>query len=185
MKQTYRFKLRGDVFFARLYEKNTVTMTFDRDDWQIAQKIAQDLNGREAIKLTVEDDVKKRSLDANAFAWVLIRELSDHYKVKPIEVYREQILDLNTYTVVPIKTDEVDKWISMWEDRGSGWLVVNLGDSKIQGYTNLKCFRGSSTFDSREMSRLIDNLVQECEQAGIIVDKAKIEEARGEWKTGT
>lgn len=183
MKQIYRFSLKEKPFFARLYEKNTVTLTFEKRDWSLAEKLAKDLSERDRVKLTVEDDTKKRSLDANAFAWVLIRDLAEHYRVKPLDVYREQILDLHTFTVVPIKNDEVEKWVSMWEDRGSGWLVVNLGDSKIKGYTNLKCYRGSSSFNTKEMSRLIDNLVQECDLAGINVDKEKIEEARREWKT--
>lgn len=183
MKKTYRFKLVGSPFVARLYDKNTLTLRFAPQDWQLVQQIATSIDECKRVKLTIEEDTKKRSLDANAYAWVLMRDLAEHYKVKPIEVYQEQILDLHTFTIVPIKNEEVEKWSAMWEDRGSGWLVINLGASKIEGYTNLKCFRGSSTFDSKEMSRLIDNLVQECDLAGISIDKERIEEARGEWKT--
>ena len=42
-----------------------------------------------------------------------------------------------------------------------------MGRSKIPGYRNLRCYYGSSTYDTKQMSQLIDNLVQDCKALGI------------------
>ncbi len=41
------------------------------------------------------------------------------------------------------------------------------GDSKIEGYVNVRSYYGSSQYDTAQMSRLIDLIVQECRQQGI------------------
>ena len=122
------------------------------------------------IKLTI--DLKKyrqkRSLDANAFFWVLCGKLADKVGVTKSQVYRELIKDIgDNYEVVPIKNEAVDKWISNWESKGIGWVCDILGESKIDGYTNVLTYYGSSTYDTKQMSVLINRIVDECKAEGI------------------
>ena len=42
-----------------------------------------------------------------------------------------------------------------------------MGPSKIKGYTNTRCFYGSSVYDTAQMSRLIALIVEECKAAGV------------------
>ena len=110
----------------------------------------------------------KRSLDANAYAWVLIGKLAEYYHISPVEVYREQIKNIGgNYEVVPVRVDAAGRWREIWESNGLGWVCLSLGNSKIQGYENLACYYGSSVYDTAQMSRLIDLLVDECKEAGI------------------
>lgn len=44
--------------------------------------------------LTIKEHREKRSLDANAYAWVLIGKLAAAMHIKPVEVYRQQIMGL-------------------------------------------------------------------------------------------
>jgi hypothetical protein len=42
-----------------------------------------------------------------------------------------------------------------------------MGKSRISGYRNLRAYYGSSTYDTRQMSALIDTLVQDCKALDI------------------
>lgn len=111
---------------------------------------------------------KKRSLDANAYAWVLMGKLANKVGLPKEEVYREFIKDVgNNYEILPIRNDAVDKWITNWQTKGIGWVCDILGESKLDGYTNVVTYYGSSTYDSLQMSKLINLIVDECKQQGI------------------
>ena len=111
---------------------------------------------------------KKRSLDANSYAWVLLGKLANKVGLPKEEVYREFVKDVgDNYEILPIRNDVVDKWISNWQQKGIGWVCDILGESKLDGYTNVITYYGSSTYDSSQMSKLINLIVDECKQQGI------------------
>jgi hypothetical protein len=118
--------------------------------------------------LEVKEHRKKRSLDANAYAWVLINKLADAMRITPLEVYRQAIQNVGgNYEILPIKEDAADHFKRIWEAKGLGWPCVDMGKSKIDGYRNMRAYYGSSTYDTRQMSQLIDNLVQDCKALDI------------------
>lgn len=111
---------------------------------------------------------KKRSLDANAYFWTLCGSLSAKLGLSKENIYRQYIKDVgDNFTIVPIRNDAVDKWIKNWEEKGLGWVCEIIGDSKLEGYTNIITYYGSSTYDSAQMSRLISLVVDDCKEQGI------------------
>jgi hypothetical protein len=124
------------------------------------------LDGEKSYVLTIGND--KRSNEANAYYWNLVNELSDKIGIPPKEIYRTHIKDVGgNYVVLPIRDDALETWINNWVSRGLGWVCESIGESKLRGYTNVICFYGSSTYDTRQMSRLIDLCVQDCKAQGI------------------
>ncbi|MBO7240201.1 MAG: hypothetical protein J6V23_06940 [Bacteroidaceae bacterium] len=111
---------------------------------------------------------KKRSNDANAYYWQLIGQLSAKINVPTREIYRTHIKDVgDNFEIVPIREIAVEAWINAWESRGLGWCCECLGESKMRDYMNVICFYGSSTYDTRQMSRLIELCVADCKEQGI------------------
>lgn len=118
--------------------------------------------------LEVKEHRNKRSLDSNAYAWVLIGKLADAMRITPLDVYQQAIQNIGgNYEVIPIKVEAADHFKKVWEAKGLGWPCVDMGMSKIPGYRNLRAYYGSSTYDTRQMSQLIDNLVQDCKSLDI------------------
>lgn len=118
--------------------------------------------------LTIKEHRKKRSLDANAYFWELVGQLADALRITPKEIYRQAIQNIGgNYEIIPIKAEAADKFKEAWEKNGLGWPCVDIGASKIPGYRNLKAYYGSSTYDTRQMSLLIDHIVQDCKAVGI------------------
>lgn len=120
--------------------------------------------------LEIKEHRKKRSLDANAYCWTLINKIADALRITPIEIYRQAILNIGgNYEVIPIKEEAAEHFRQVWQAQGLGWPCVDMGKSKIDGYRNLRAYYGSSTYDTRQMSQLIDNLVQDCRALDIEV----------------
>ena len=120
--------------------------------------------------LEVKEHRKKRSLDANAMAWSLINQIADVLRIPPVEVYRQAIMNIGgNYEIIPIKEEAAEQFKLVWQARGLGWPCVDMGKSKIDGYRNLRAYYGSSSYDTRQMSQLIDNLVQDCKALDIEV----------------
>ncbi len=120
------------------------------------------------LTVSVKEYRQKRSLDANAYFWVLCDRLAEHLKIPKEDIYKEYIQNVggNSY-ISPVLDAEKDKAIRFWESRGLGWFCEDTGTSKLAGCTNIIFYAGSSAFDTAQMSRLIDNIVQDCKAVGI------------------
>lgn len=108
-----------------------------------------------------------RSLDANAYCWVLISKIAAKMHIDKVEVYREAIKAIGgNNTIVCCKDVAVDALRAGWQDKGLGWVTDTM-PSKIEGCTNVILYYGSSTYDTRQMSILIDHVVQDAKALGI------------------
>ena len=134
--------------------------------------------------IEVKEHKKKRSLDANAYAWVLINKIADALRITPKEIYRQAIQNVGgNYEVIPIKEEAADHFKQVWEAQGLGWPCVDMGKSKLQGFRNLRAYYGSSTFSVQQMQVFIDNLVQDCKALNIEVkSEEEIASLMGAWK---
>jgi hypothetical protein len=133
---------------------------------QIVKKFVGEMNG------TYSAEVKKwrehRSLDANAYAWVLMGKLAAKLRITKTEVYRQYIREIgDNFEPVPVRNDAVDTWKRNWEAKGDGWVCDIMGPSKLEGYTVMLCYYGSSTYDTRQMSVLLDAIIADCKAQGI------------------
>lgn len=149
-------------------------LTINRDGTQnVTVTVSSDFRQPfdELCKDDVEIEIKKhsshRSLNANAYAWVLIGKIAERLSKGMREVYREAIRDIGGVSeMVCLKTDAVPVMRRIWESNGMGWQAEEL-ESKIPGCTNLMLFYGSSVYDTKQMSLLIDHLIQDAQALGI------------------
>lgn len=117
---------------------------------------------------------RARSLDANAYFWVLIGKLAAKLStpkapITPDDVYRQYVPHVgDNFEIVPIKADRVEAWEQMWCKGHVGRLTDDLGECRnIPGYHYVRCYFGQSDYDTAQMGRLIDLVVQDCEEQGI------------------
>lgn len=119
------------------------------------------------VELTVKRFRQKRSLDANALAWVLIDKIAQRMRMSKVDVYRDHIRHIGGVSeTVCVQDRAVDKLTDAWSKNGIGWQT-EIFKSKIPGCTNVTLYYGSSTYDTAQMSALIDALVHTCEALGI------------------
>lgn len=125
--------------------------------------------GLKDIPLTVivKKVSKRRSLSQNAYMWGLINEIAIKLHRGKEAVYRDYIKEFGVFEILPIQNQAVESFISKWGKNGLGWFCENLGKSKLQGYTKLMAYFGSSTYTSSEMKRVIDAVIQDCQELDI------------------
>lgn len=119
------------------------------------------------LAVTVKEFRQKRTLSQNAYLWVLLDKLAEKVNRSKEDIYKIYIKDFGVFEYLPIKNEAVDRFISCWSKNGIGWFTDDLGESKLDGYTKLIAYYGSSTYNSKEMARLIDAVIQDCEEQGI------------------
>lgn len=134
----------------------------------------RELDAQKMLDVEITEHKNRRSLDANAYCWGLIDQLAVELSkngpvVSPKEIYRNMIKDVGGNSkIVPIREDAVESWEKLWTSGHDGRSCDDLGEcATIPGYHNVKCYLGSSDFDTKQMSRLIDLVVQECKQLDI------------------
>lgn len=110
---------------------------------------------------------KRRSLDANAYAWVLIDKIAEAVRLPKEEVYRNAIKSIGGVSeIVCVRNEAVEAFRKNWEINGIGYQTETI-PSKLYGCTNVIVYWGSSTYNTAQMSALIDRLVEDARSLGI------------------
>ena len=136
---------------------------------QVAKALKTALENKRAIKLQIlatetvgMSGRKKRSLDANAYFWVLVGKIADKLRASKDEIYFEMLKKYGQSITVTVRAG-LDlsraglKYYELFKD----------GISAGKPFEAYRVFIGSSQYDTREMSVLIDGVVQEAKELGI------------------
>lgn len=142
-----------------------------------------DLKDLEMLSIEIKKYRARRSLDANAYAWVLIDKIAENQSVTKEEVYREAIRSIGGNSeIVCVKNNAVERLCEGWRRNGIGWQTDTF-QSKIDGCTNVILYYGSSVYDSKQMSLLLDNIIQDCKALGIQTESPdSIAKMKSLWK---
>lgn len=142
-------------------------LSLEMQDERTAMRIYDELHECDKLNVSFAKQQKKRSLDSNAYAWVLLDKLSAKLLVPKEQLYRHYITEIGGVSdTVCVKTESVNKLRETWQKNGIGWLTTTF-PSATNGFTNVILYYGSSTYDTRQMHRLIELIVQDCKAQGI------------------
>ena len=81
----------------------------------------------------VKEYKPRRSLDSNAYAWVLLGKLQDKLHIPKEDIYRDLIKNIGSYEIVPVKNEAVEKFRQAWSKNGIGWLTETM-KSKLERF---------------------------------------------------
>ena len=159
-------RIRGGVAFT---DKGKPIVTMELDEKLSALQMFGELCEKEKLSVKLGEFKKKRSLDANAYCWVLIGKLAEKLSIPRTEIYRSAIRDVGGNSEIVCAQDKAVKSLCEgWERNGLGWVTDTM-PSKIEGCTNVALYYGSSTYNTAQMSRLISIIQEDCRQYGIEV----------------
>ena len=87
-----------------------------------------------------------------------------------------------TLEILPIRKEAIERFLESWSRKGLGWIAKDLKNSKLEGYTNVICYYGSSVYNSKEMSVFIDEVIDRAKELGIDTRTPKeIERMKALW----
>lgn len=120
---------------------------------------------------------EKRSLNANAYFWVLVGKIADVLRADKDEVYLEMLKRYGQSDLVSVVADvPAADYFRYFEEAGESTLNGKL-------FKHYRVYKGSSEFDTREMSILIDGAVQDAKDLGIeTLTPEELERMKLEWR---
>jgi len=168
------------LLFAEDGDAQIILTSTDRVDISKLKQVTAD---GKLLRVEINQHRNRRSLDANAYCWVLCQRIAEAIQQAPENVYREFIRRVGQFEFLPIKNEAVDRFIEVWSSKGIGWFAEKAWDSKLEGYTTVKAYYGSSVYDTREMSVLIDEIVSQCKEMDIeTMPPAELEALKQQWR---
>ena len=137
-----------------------------------------DVSKIDDLDIELKKHREKRSLNANAYCWVLLQKLAEKLNTSKDDLYLIMLERYGQFTHLVVKPNVVDKVKEEWRTcRVLGEITVN-GKKGIQ----LQCYFGSSTYNSKEMSTFIDGIISECKEQGIeTMTPNELERLKIEW----
>ena len=69
------------------------------------------------LQVKIKQYRQKRSLDANAYCWILAQKIAEVIGNTKEFVYKRAIRQVGQFEIVPIKDDAVERWIKNWESK--------------------------------------------------------------------
>lgn len=125
------------------------------------------------VDVEIKKHRKHRSNNANDYCWVLCsliaKRLSDE-KVKHTknDVYRNAIREIGVYVDYEGLTIQKAKTLrTAWGKMGIGWVTEQVDYSQDGEKVTVRCYYGSSQYNTKQMSRLLDCLIEDCRSLGI------------------
>ena len=102
----------------------------------------------------------RRSLDANALLWACLGEIARALGTDNWSVYLYMLERYGKYTYILVKPEAVEAVRSQWRE------IKVVGDTTLEGapMKQILCFFGSSTYDSKEFSYLIEGVISEMKE---------------------
>lgn len=153
-----------DITFSQTLDgKLQVTATLDATP-QDAQAWIDELTG-DKFNIEIKKYRRKRSLNANSLLWLILSEMAVKLRTSKEELYIEMLARYGVFTHIVVKPEAVDRVKEQWREVRELGPVVIGGQKGIQ----LQCYFGSSTYDTKEMSVLLDGVVSEAREIGIAV----------------
>ena len=124
----------------------------------------------------------RRSLDANAYAWVLMDKLAEALNTTKEELYIQKVREIGPYKDFTLTEDEAKTFRVAWERLGTGWPTEQVDYTKDGERVVIRAYYGSSQYNTKQMSRLIDSIVEDCKSVGVETLPAdKLDAIKEDW----
>lgn len=162
-----------------------VTLVVPKEEHSNMEPLNELLSDEKVKTCKIGHKKKRRSLNANSYCFVLCQKIAEKIGNTKEFVYKQAIKHVGQFEIVPIRDDAVERWIEAWESKGLGWQSEIMRDSKLDGYITTINYYGSSVYDTREMSLLLDEVVTQAKELGInTMTPNEIRQLKEQWVKG-
>jgi hypothetical protein len=136
--------------------------------FEIDTKPVNDINllkGLEKLSIIVDKFREKRSRDANGLLWHCLSKIGQSMTppVDKWDVYLDMLKSYGQFTDILVRADAVEATRKQWRE------TEEIDRFEIDGdeYVQLLAYFGSSTFNTKDFSVLLEGVIQEMKQTGL------------------
>ena len=151
-------RLKSDVSFNAYGQPQITFVVNERSD---ALKMVDEHRDDEKLTIKVEKFREKRSLNANNYAWHLINEIANVTRQSKDDIYLKLLKRYGQSAMVSVEADiPALDFFKYGEEIGEGTVKGKL-------FKHYRVYKGSSEYNTLEMSIFIDGVVSEADDLGI------------------
>lgn len=138
-------------------------VTLELNEKVPALNMVDELQGAD-ITVKIDKYRERRSLNANAYAWCLIGKIGNAIRQSKEDVYFQMLKRYGQSEMISVIAHiPIKEYVKYCEEAGESTLNGKL-------FKHYRVFKGSSEFDTKEMSIFIDGIVSEAQALGIQTD---------------
>ncbi len=155
-----------------------ITLIAPKEEQGNMEPLNELLNNEKLKVAKIDNKKKKRSLNANSYAWLIITEIANKLRISKEEVYLQMLKRYGQSSVISIVSEAVPVFMK------SVKYAEEFGKGTINGkeFTHIKVYMGSSEMDTKEMAILIDGIVSEATELKIpTMTPTEIERIKEQW----
>lgn len=155
-------KISGKIVGANIdFATGKPTISFEVNEKNDFKLLVDEMKGLEKLSIEVKPFRQKRSLNANNFAWKIITEIANVLRAGKDEIYLKMLKRYGQSEIFSVQSHiPFGEYVKYYEEAGESELNGKL-------FKHYKVFKGSSEFDTREMSIFIDGVCSEAKEMGI------------------
>lgn len=145
--------------------KSKISLLLDTKEIELVEQLKRE----NKLNVELKKYKKKRSNNANNYFWKLLTEYCEKKEFDTIEEYKERVKRLGIFRISRVESKDVETYKKSWENWGTAWFC-EVYDTEYLGdieFKILHLYYGSSSFNTKQMSRLINDLVEDCKEARI------------------
>lgn len=157
-----KYELSGSITgMAQDFRGRRVTLILSLNEDVEAKHMFDELNEVEKLSIKIDKYREKRSLNANNYAWALMTEIANVCRTSKDEVYLEMLKRYGQSEIISVLAHiPIREYVKYCEEAGESTLNGKL-------FKHYKVYKGSSEFDTREMSIFIDGIVSDAKELEI------------------
>jgi hypothetical protein len=170
-------RVSGRIAGAQIdFKSGKPLLTLEVNERHDFEMLVDELKDYERLSVEVKPFRQRRSLDSNNYAWKLITEIGNVLRANKEDVYLTMLKRYGQSDMISVlPCVPIHNYVKYYEEAGEG--TVN---GKV--FKHYKVFKGSSEYDSREMSIFIDGVVSEAKELGIqTMTPNEIAEMKARW----
>lgn len=151
-------------------------LTLEINEKTSVMKAFDDFRECEKLSIKIDKYREKRSLNANALCWKVCAEIANVLRSDKDSVYLEMLKRYGQSEIVSVlSTVDVSGYFKYYDTFGTGYV-------KGKEFTHYKIYKGSSEYDTREMSILLDGIIDEAKGMGIdVMSESELALIKNEW----
>ena len=170
-------RITGRIVGANIdFRTNKPCLTLEVNERNDFEALVDEMKDKDKLSIEVKPFRQHRSLNANAYAWLLIGKIADVLRAGKDEIYCQLLKRYGQSELISVLSHvPIGNYIKYYEE---------AGESKLNGkdFTHYRVYKGSSEFDTREMSIFIDGVVSEAKELGIQTETPnQIAEMKARW----
>lgn len=142
-------------------------LTLSVNQKQTAINCYDELKDREKLTFKIGRYTESRTNDANRYFWALCEKLAEKLNTTKMDIYINSIKEVGVFYDDEIEIEKVQRRRTAWSMIGTGWLTERVDFSADGNKEVIRFYYGSSSYNKKQMSRLIENVVQDCQAVGI------------------